>query len=216
MAYDYIKENIVNIYKNRIIYKNDKIFKYDKYKSATSFSSLFGRSFNTFRSPASQTSTTSTQGRNYDASKMWSPISTAGKVYEWNRGVIGVNQLGIVAKENLDGTINHHSDATVRVVNSLGGNIEYENLPFQMGVNGSEQDILVFQSEGDNGLFYFPESLTNKQIIALGDILSPRTRFNFSYSYNEEIFEDLTVREVLTFAMSISPLSETLAGSRRR
>lgn len=171
MAYDYIKEDIANIYKNRIIYKNEKIFKYDKYKSATSFSSFFGRSSSTFQIPASQPSTTLTQGRNYDALKMWSPISTAGKVYEWNRGVIGVNQLGIVAKEN---------------------------------------------SEGDNGLFYFPESLTNEQIIALGDILSPRTRFNFSYSYNEEIFEDLTVREVLTFAISISSLSETLAGSRRR
>ena len=56
MAYDYIKENIVNIYKNRIIYKNDKIFKYDKYKSATSFSSFFGRSSSTFQIPASQTS----------------------------------------------------------------------------------------------------------------------------------------------------------------
>ena len=41
-------------------------------------------------------------GSSYNANNMWSPVSSAGTVYEWNRGVIGISYDGVIEKEKLD------------------------------------------------------------------------------------------------------------------
>ncbi len=147
---------------------------------------------------------TSQQGRTYDASQMWSPTSWAGNVYEWNRGVVVIAQDGTFIKEKLDGTYNHHADATVRSLGSLGIVIENTNAPFQAGIDGASEGAIVFQSEGDNGLIYFPPAISEEQLSELTNIITPRSSFNFSYTYGEEIFEDQDYQSVLSYAVNLN------------
>lgn len=236
--FNYNKEikNIID--KDIIINKEEKIMNnYNTYKNVTSFSSLFvsrtSRNAQTVQPPmpstpapskpttqtSQNTSVVQTQptttpnvtgGRTYDANRMWSPQSFAGKIYEWNRGVIGISLDGTMEKESLDGTLNHHSDATVRVVNALGSSITDNGMPFQMGVDGANEGIVVFQSEGDNGLVYFPENISAEQLNGLMSIITPRSSFNFSYTHGEEVFEDQTNQDVLAFATNISVLANSV------
>ena len=216
--------NIEYIINDKIINNNDinnKII-YNKYYTASSFGNLFQKRSTTPRvvgsntqtsrqqqtpnqvTPTPNISTPSSQGKTYNANQMWSPQSSAGIVYEWNRGVIGVSYSGEVRKEKLDGTMNHHADATVRIANSLGVLIPMTNAPFQAAIDSNEKGLLIFQSEGDNAFVYFPDSLSEEQLEELNDIVVPRSNFNFSYTYNGEIFEEQSLSDVLSKAQSIA------------
>ena len=100
---------------------------------------------------------------------------------EWNKGVIGISNNGAVEKEKLDGTFNHHADATIRVSKKLGVSLDMETLLFKAGLNANEQGILVLQFEGDKCFVYFPSDVTNEQYNELAKILSPRANFEYSF-----------------------------------
>ena len=232
-----IKKDDIYYNNDYIIDNNDNFIykKYDKYYKATNFSDLFSiisRS-NTRKTPSQQRtqssntqqqavfpkdttqvvvpdfSQTDFQGKAYDANQMWSPASIKGKVYEWDRGVLGISYNGEVEKESLDWTTNHHADATVRIVRALGGIISDSVMPFQAAVDGTKEGIIIFQSEGDNAFVYFPENITSEQYQELVSVITPRSGFNFSFVHGEEIFEEQNARGVLTYANNIKamPLS---------
>ena len=232
-----IKKDDIYYNNDYIIDNNDNFIyeKYNKYYKATNFSDLFSiisRS-NTRKTPSQQRtqssntqqqavfpkdttqvvvpdfSQTDFQGKAYDANQMWSPASIKGKVYEWDRGVLGISYNGEVEKESLDGTINHHADATVRIVRALGGINSDSDMPFQAAVDGTKEGIIIFQSEGDNAFVYFPENITSEQYQELVSVITPRSGFNFSFVHGEEIFEEQNARGVLTYANNIKamPLS---------
>ena len=206
------KEDILkfNEYNKKIIAEKEQLNKkpaYINYLRETNFSGLF-KKINSSPSQIENTMSTSTskepalaeiKGRTYDSSKMWSPVNFRGMVYEWNRGVIGINENGEVIKENLDMSGGHHADATVKVATYLGGNIVSTNRPFEAGVKASEERIVLFQSEGNGALIYFPESMTPEQIEELRKIVAPRIGFN----HKGEIFEYQDVRTVVEYAISI-------------
>ncbi len=152
----------------------------------------------TNNSNSNDNSNQQSQGRIVDPSRMWSPMSLAGRIYEWNRGVLAIDILGRVRKEKLDGTNNHHTDATERLAKYFGIIIDKDTNPFIAGVQASEEGLIIFQSEGDNGLVYFPESITEEQAVALTRELIPRQGFNFSYAHGEEVFEEQDLRAVLS------------------
>ena len=140
------------------------------------------------------------QGTQYDASRMWSPISSAGVVYQWNRGVIGISYDGKIETENLDRTFGHHADATVKISRYLGVTIPMTTMPFQAGVDAKDNGILLLQLEGDNCLVYFPDNITDVQLNELIKILSPRQKFTFSFVYKDEMFENQNVQSLLLYA----------------
>lgn len=144
------------------------------------------------------------QGQKYDASNIWSPMSLAGKVYEWNRGVIGISYDGEVEKENLDGTNNHHADATYRVSQKLGVNIPLIIEPFQAGLNAIEQGLVILQTEGDNCFVYFPQVISEEQLDKIKASITPRKDFNFSFIHGEEIFEDVPYDIVINYATQLA------------
>lgn len=201
-----LKMNIIN----KIEYNNDKFIKYNKIDN---FSDLFDRKGKSFNVPPkndnlgndnkSVTPVPDIQGRTYDASRMWSPVSRTGAIYEWNRGVIGIDESGNVSKEKLDGTSNHHSDATVRVSRNLGVILRDTGAPFEVAINATKENLVIFQSEGDNAFIYFPKEISNSQYNQLEKILIPRNVFNYSFTYGEDIYEDLTYDVVLDFAKKI-------------
>ena len=127
----------------------------------------------------------------------------SGVVYEWNRGVIGISDSGEVLKEKLDGTINHHSDATVRIARGLGVIISDTTAPFEAAVNATKDNLIIFQSEGDNAFVYFPKEISSSQYEQLENILLPRDSFNFSFTYGEDIYEELSCDAVLDFSKKI-------------
>ncbi len=228
---DYNKE----IIKEKININKEEI-KYDKLFKVTSFSSLIGAVSSTRTStkinrptqtqiqqqtpmlqqqlvtPPSQ-SPTPIQGQSYDVDQMWSPISNAGNIYEWSRGVISIGKDGTIAKENLDSRIGaHHGGATVRTLINLDITIEIDEFradiePFPSGVEGAKKGAIVFQSEGNEVLLYFPESITEEQLESLSSVLTPRENFNYSFTHNEEIFSDKSLQEVIEFSANIRNLS---------
>ena len=154
-------------------------------------------------------------GRRYDASTSWSPVSDAGVIYEWNRGVIAVDSEGREEKENLDKNIfSHHADATIRVSRRLGSIIGITKSPFEAAINATEDGLLIFQSEGDKALVYLPDTPSQQQIESLTRMLEPRKMFQFSFTYGEEIFEDdedknikITAEDIIKYAISKSEKS---------
>lgn len=147
-------------------------------------------------------------GRKYSADRMWSPFSTSGEIYEWNRGVIVIAFDGKVEKENLDGTYNHHADATIRVGNLLGANEQMIYEPFQAALNCNKYGMIILQSEGDNCFVYFPDTISVNQLSELSKVINPRQAFNFSYTHNEEIFEEQTSLDVINFATYLAKSQE--------
>ena len=201
--------NIENI--NKIEDNYDKFIKYNKIDN---FSDLFDRRrIKSINVPPKNddlgndnkpiTPVPDIQGRTYDASRMWSPVSMVGTIYEWNRGVIGISDDGKILKEKLDGTGNHHADATVRVARGLGVIINDTSAPFEAAVDATKDGLIIFQSEGDNAFIYFPREISNSQYNQLEEILIPRDSFNYSFTYGEDIYEDLTCDVVLDFAKKI-------------
>ena len=228
--------NIPITYNNGDYMKYNDPEKYNNYIKINSFSSLFrkpGRLSNTPQIPQSQQQNTQKpvqqptqqvtkpvtqqdtiqQGRAYDAGAMWSPVSWAGVVYEWNRGVIGISVDGEVVKEKLDGTINHHADATIRIAEELGSPIEDTTAPFEAAINCNKNGLLIFQSEGDNAFVYFPDEISEEQLSELKNIIAPRGEFSFSFTHKENIYEEQKASDVIAFATKICSLEKT--GAKR-
>ena len=139
--------------------------------------------------------------------------SLAGKIYEWDRGVIGVSYNGNVVKQALDKTLLHHVSGTLKIIKLIGYNIAYTSSPFDAAVKGSKLGVLVFQFEGDHAFIYFPMNLSNKQYNELENILKPRMNFNYSFVHNEDIHEEQTVQDVIEYAQNITNLSNEVVKS---
>ena len=157
-------------------------------------------------------------GRRYDVSTSGSPVSYAGVIYEWNRGVIAVDSEGREEKENLDKKFfSHHVDATIRASRRLGSIIGETESPFEAAINATEDGLLIFQSEGDKALVYLPDTPSLQQIESLTRMLEPRKMFQFSFTYGEEIFEDdedknikITAEDIIKYAISKSEKSSNV------
>lgn len=231
---------INNIYNNIDYIIEGKFIKIDKYKEIINFSDLFNKRARRAQRPYVQAQTfpgitigkpTSTsddkkpkvdsvpsvpadsstlQGKSYDASQMWSPKSRSGVIYEWNRGVIGIGIDGEVVKEKLDGTYNHHADATYRVAESLGIDIAYTAAPFEAALNASSEGALILQFEGDTCFAYFPPSISTGQLDQLIGVLTPRSNFVYSFTHGDQIFDDdsINYQKVIDFAVNLSMSAE--------
>ncbi len=135
--------------------------------------------------------------------RKWSPISGAGVVYEFDRGVIGIDPTGNIKKEILDGTDKHHSDATIRITNKFGHNLKETEYPFQAGMNSMAVGILIIQLEGNNAQVYFPEVITAIQQQQLIEILDKRGKFNFNYICGQRLAENVSADDVISFSETI-------------
>ena len=145
-----------------------------------------------------------------DVDQRWSPISSAGKVYEFDRGVIGINRSGQIIKKPLDSTYTHHDTATWSIINNkelhyLGPNYDnsdYYRLlresrrknPFEIGCEGAdEKKFIILQLEGDRITAYVPKNINLNQLLSLMAVLAPRKKFEISFWNNGEIHENTEV-----------------------
>ena len=121
----------------------------------------------------------------------WSPISIAGVVYKFNRGVIGIDREGNVTERVLDGTWNHHSEVTAEVADLIDlAPYEKYNRPFQNGLLAAKNGVLIIQLEGDSALVYLPDELSQEQLLKLNLEMEPRKNFTISYTYDNQPFDD--------------------------
>lgn len=213
---DYQKINNKNLAKTKI-YKNINYDNYNKYINMNNFDDLFRKkrsniSVTTSPTSSSKPSTpisvnvptnTGIQGKSPTAADLrWSPVSSSGIIYEWDRGVIGIPDDGTLVKIKIDGTEKHHADVTKTIGNQFGiTNIR--NTPFAAAVDVANAGVVIIQTEGDNCFVYLPVDLTMEQTESLRQVVEPRNIFNFSYIHDGDIVEEQSYQQIIDFSKTI-------------
>ena len=140
-------------------------------------------------SQANNSSNTQLSGKQVDASKMWSPQSFAGVVYEFNRGVYGISADKFYRK-NLDQTYLHHADQTNSIVlEDTGIDNKFGN-PFEAAVSAVSYGIVIVQLEGSECFIYLPSTINEYQQKELENILKPRDGFHFMVYKGNLTYDD--------------------------
>ena len=86
--------------------------------------------------------------RNINRSLLWSPRDLiSGKVYEWNRGVIGIPQNGDIIKRDIDKLKSNHAPET-RYIGEITGCFTAKENPYEAAVEVSSKGTLIIQTEG--------------------------------------------------------------------
>ena len=125
------------------------------------------------------------------------------KVYEWVKGIIGIDIDGLVIKKNLDNTDINYATSTKEVINKIDKvKFDNENL-FQVGVIGSDNGLIIFQSNKEDAIVYLPLEITKKQFDSLQGVIIPRGGFNYSFVHNSSIFENMNANELLNYANNL-------------
>ena len=127
--------------------------------------------------------------------QLWSPVSGAGVIYKYNRGVIGIEIDGTKHEIIFDGTFRHHNEATAEIGIKTNCPVtdKYAN-PFLNGMEVSKQGTIIIQLEGDSILVYLPEMISNEQYIALEYEVNPRSNFStVAFSHGDDIYDDQNV-----------------------
>lgn len=134
----------------------------------------------------------------------WSPISNAGKIYRFNRGVIGIDKNGQKYEIILDRTNRHHNDATAEIglktdcyiLNRSAG-------PFQIATDVANQGTIIIQLEGDSMLVYLPDTLTVQQQKTLSDEMSPRSNFELSFTHKGDLYSNVNTDDLAIICQNI-------------
>lgn len=142
----------------------------------------------------------------------WSPMSIAGTIYKFNRGVIGIDYEGEIHEIILDRTTRHHNDATAEIgtLTNCPVSDKYAG-PFENGLEVSEQGTLIIQLEGDSMLVYLPKEMTTEQYNKLVSEVTPRSNFTVSFTHDGQIYDDNNVT-----ASALLSFSQNLTASTRR
>ena len=148
--------------------------------------------------------------------KRWSPISFAGKVYEFNRGVICIGERQ-TEKYSLDRGFFHHGEATIIAALSADGvNFtineslireisSYSQKPFEAGVLVSKSNNVLIQLEGNEVLLFLPDSMNEYQAVQLYEAIKPRTSFHFSLYHEGNVYDNISyegIRKIVIEYMS--------------
>ena len=230
-----IKEEINNIYINKnkeLNYKNNIEYKYNIYKDADSFSDLMrliqlarriqqqqqAQQQTSAQTPAQAPTQTQAQAQQQTptqtpsltsrtATTGWSPMSIAGTIYKFNRGVIGIDYEGETHEIILDRTTRHHNEATAEIgtLTNCPVSDTYAG-PFENGLEVSEQGTLIIQLEGDSMLVYLPKEMTTEQYNKLVSEVTPRSNFIVSFTHDGQIYDDnnVTASALLSFSQNLT------------
>ena len=208
-------------YNKDLNYKNNIEYKYNIYKNADSFSDLMKsiqlarrvqQQQQTQAQAQQQTPTQTPSLTSRTATTCWSPMSIAGTVYKFNRGVIGIDYEGEIHEIILDRTTRHHNDATAEIgtLTNCPVSDKYAG-PFENGLEVSEQGTLIIQLEGDSMLVYLPKEMTTEQYNKLVSEVTPRSNFTVSFTHDGQIYDDNNVT-----ASALLSFSQNLTASTRR
>lgn len=144
-----------------------------------------------------------------DAHNRQSPFSRAGKIYEFNRGVIAIYPDGTIRKENIDnkwlfnGMFMRHPYVTWAIVNNKDLTLRsvqqeaFELLevqkkfsPYELGMQASDKGIVLIQLEGDGITSFLPEKMSYIQTASLFAVLAPRQKFISHFCHNGVPYDD--------------------------
>ena len=203
-------------YNKDLNYKNNIEYKYNIYKNADSFSDLMKsiqlarrvqQQQQTQAQAQQQTPTQTPSLTSRTATTGWSPMSIAGTIYKFNRGVIGIDYEGEIHEIILDRTNRHHNDATAEIgtLTICPVSDKYAG-PFENGLEVSEQGTLIIQLEGDSMLVYLPKEMTTEQYNKLVSEVTPRSNFTVSFTHDGQIYDDnnVTASALLNFSQNLT------------
>lgn len=146
-----------------------------------------------------------------DTKNRWSPISLTGKIYDFNRGVIGIDKNGQKYKIILDGTKRHHSDATAEIGIRTNCTIKNRNAgPFEIAIEIANKGVTIIQLEGNSMLIYLPDEMTHKQLESLKTETAPRKNFELSFTYKDYIYDNVNTDDLYTMCHNILPKEKVL------
>lgn len=142
-----------------------------------------------------------------DVSNLWSPISSSGVIYKFNRGVIGIDRVGKKIELVFDGTNMHHDEATAEIGKRTNCVVDNPNgNPFTLGMQVGKQGTIIVQLEGDAMLVYMPLQITQEQYNSLLSEINPRRGFStVAFTHGDDVYDepDLTVDTLKEFLNNI-------------
>lgn len=142
-----------------------------------------------------------------DVSNLWSPVSSSGVIYKFNRGVIGIDRVGKKIELVFDGTNRHHNEATAEIGKRTNCVVENPNgNPFTLGMQVGKQGTIIVQLEGDSMLVYMPEQIIQEQYNLLLSEINPRRSFStVAFTHGDDVYDepDLTVDTLKKFLNNI-------------
>ena len=126
-----------------------------------------------------------------EVTNLWSPVSYKGKVYKFNRGVVGIDKNGQKIEIVFDGTSRHHNEATAEIGIRTNCSVsDRYNNPFVLGMEVGKQGTIILQLEGDSLLVYLPETINRKQYESLLSEIIPRRSFStVAYTHGDDIYD---------------------------
>lgn len=133
-----------------------------------------------------------------------SPVSFAGRQYEFNRGVISINYDGDIKKFNLDnkklpnGNFLRHPHVTWAIANNKDLNSSYDEAiiaaiafsPYELGMKASEKGFIIIQLEGDCMISFLPDKMSFIQLASLFSVLAPRQKFESHFCHQGRDYDD--------------------------
>ncbi len=141
--------------------------------------------------------------RSSNPKKRWSPRDLiSGKIYEWDRGVIGISRDGVVIKRDIDKLVSGHSKET-QYIGFITNCPTQKINPFEAAVNVSNQGTIIIQTEGMICFIYFPEYINEIQYNFLIEQLKPRYNFEFNIIKGSELLEDQDLNNTFKYAESL-------------
>lgn len=145
--------------------------------------------------------------RGTSATNRWSPISNAGIIYKYDRGVIGIGINGEKKEIILDRTFRHHNDATMEIGELLQSPADTPDLnPFAVAVDVVSKGAIIIQLEGNSIFIYLPDTISLEQYQILLTEINPRRVFEtIAFYHNGEVYDeiDITMDKVIDFCNSI-------------
>lgn len=112
--------------------------------------------------------------------------------------VIGIGRWGDTKRIDLVERDLTHAEATKEVARELFVKMESSIGPVKAGRNAADVGLVIFQIAGDTVCLYLPETLKEDQNNTLEEILKEKSNSTFYVSYQEEIYNDIDVNEVLS------------------
>lgn len=142
-----------------------------------------------------------------EVSNLWSPVSSSGVVYKFNRGVIGIDKNGRKIEIIFDRTNRHHNEATAEIGRRTNCIVGRPNgNPFTLGVEVGKQGTIIVQLEGDSMLVYMPEQINQQQYNSLLSEINPRRSFStVAFTHGDDVYDEpeLTVDTLKEFLNNI-------------
>lgn len=130
-------------------------------------------------------------------------LDNSGKVYAFDRGVIGINPVGAKIVYNLDDTNLLHSVAVRKVQQDFGLPQPFELNSVVSALSSRKDNLIMMLLEGKSCFLMLPNQITARQFEELCEEIIPRADFSYTYFLGNQAEEEKRAVEILEISSQI-------------